>query len=243
MLTAYFDDSGTHDNSDIVLVAGIFSTEGRMDCLDHNWKRHLDFPLDGSKPPLRRFHAYDCYNSTGEFLGWSRTETDYFCRQLRIEIIQADVAAYGIACSRKDYDELVAGDYRAILGSTPEEFCINQCFVRAIGWVQANTFDPAMVMAFDNRPSSVQRYAGTVYDAFRRWVQPPPQLVGCRFLSSLEVRPLQAADLIAWELYQHANDILKNGMVSPRRQEFRHLANNMDFCCADCKSLIYYQVC
>jgi hypothetical protein len=107
---------GTHDQYDIVLVAGIFGTEGRLDCLDRNWKRHLNFVLDGCRSPLRRFHAYDCYNSTGEFLGWSRTET---CHQLRTEIIQAEVAAYGIGCSRKDYDELVAGDYRAILGSTP----------------------------------------------------------------------------------------------------------------------------
>src|SRR6202171_211297 len=152
MLTAYFDDSGTHEQSDIVLVAGIFGTEGRMDSLDRNWKKHVDRPLCGAKPPLRRFHMTDCNASQGEFTGWSRTETDYFCHQLRTEIIQSDVAAYGIACSRKDYDELVTGDIRAILG-TPEGMCINQCFVRAIGWVQANTFDPKMSMVFDNRPS------------------------------------------------------------------------------------------
>jgi hypothetical protein len=173
MLTAYFDDSGTHDQSAIVLVAGIFGTESRMDCLDRNWKRHLERPLCGRKSKLRRFHATECYESKGEFTGWSRTETDFFTHQLRTEIIEADVAAYGIACSRKDWDEIITGDLRGVLGN-PEGLCINQCFVRSIGWVQAHTFDPKMTLVFDTRPSSVKRYAGTVYDAFARWVSPPP---------------------------------------------------------------------
>jgi hypothetical protein len=228
MLTAYFDDSGTHEQSDIVLVAGILGTESRMDCLDRNWKRHLDRPLCGRKPSLRRFHATDCNASQGEFAGWTRTETDYFCYQLRTAIIESEVAAYGAACSRKDYDELITGDVRAILG-TPEGMCINQCFVRSIQWAQAYTFDPKMTFVFDNRPSPVKQYAGRVYDAFSRWVHPPPQLTGYAFLNSYDVRPLQVADLIAWELYQHANDCLINGMNLPRREEFRHLGRNMNF--------------
>ncbi|MGA7806518.1 MAG: DUF3800 domain-containing protein, partial [Bradyrhizobium sp.] len=218
MITAYFDDSGTHEPSDIVLVAGIFGTEGRMDSLDRNWKRHLDLPLCGRKDPLSRFHAYDCYQSVGEFRGWTRTETDYFRHQLRTVIIESEVAAYGIACSRKDYDELITGDLRSVLG-TPEGMCINQCLVRSLGWVQANTFDPAMRFVFDDRPSEVRRYAGTVYDAFQRWIAPPPQLAGYAFLSSKKVRPLQAADLVAWELYQNAKDILTGGISVPTPKE------------------------
>jgi hypothetical protein len=228
MLAAYFDDSGTHEQSDIVLVAGIFGTEGRMDSLDRNWKRHLDRPLCGRKHRLRRFHATDCNASQGEFSGWTRTETDYFCHQLRMVIIESGVAACGIACSRKDYDELVTGDIRAVLGN-PEVMCINQCFVQSIGWVQDNSFDPKMTLVFDSRPSPVKRYVGTVYDAFSRHVQPPPELTGYAFLSSYDVRPLQAADMIAWELYQHANDCLIHGIGLPRRQEFCHLTRNMDF--------------
>jgi Protein of unknown function (DUF3800) len=228
MLRAYFDDSGTHEQSDIVLVAGIFGTEGRMDGLDRNWKRHLDSPLCGRKERLNRFHAYDCYQSIGEFTGWTRTETDYFRHQLRTVIIESEVAGYGVACSRKDYDELIRGDLRGVLG-TPEGVCINQCFVRSLGWVQANTFDPQMTFVFDDRPSEVKRYAGTVYDAFNRWLRPPPQLTGYAFLNSKKVRSLQAADMVAWELYQYAKGILSEGLTAPTPKELLHLRSNMDF--------------
>jgi hypothetical protein len=233
MITAYFDDSGTHTGgkrgpSDIVLVAGLFGTEGRMDGLDYYWRKHLASPLCGQKGRLNRFHASDCYHSMGEFTGWTRTETDYFRHQLRTAIIESGVAAYGMACARKDWDELITGDYRGVLGN-PEGFCINQCFVRSLGWEQANTFDPKMTFVFDHRPPEVQRYTGTVYDAFSRWLAPPPELMGYAFLQSQAVRPLQAADLLAWELYQYANAILIEGISVPAQKEILHLRNNMQF--------------
>ena len=132
MITAYFDDSGTHgEKSDIVLVAGIFGTEARLRDLDANWKRHLDAPLDGLKDPISRFHAYECDNSTKQFERWTRTETDYFRQQLRETIIASGVAAYGMACSRKDWDAIITGDMRSVIGD-PEGFCINQCFVKSL---------------------------------------------------------------------------------------------------------------
>lgn len=200
MIAAYFDDSGTHgEKSEVVLVAGIFGTQARIESLGRNWQRLLASPVDGSKEPIKRFHAFDCDQSMGEFTRWTRTETDYFRRQLRIAIIEADVAAFGMACFRRDYDELVVGPFRSVLG-TAEGFCINQCFVRALGWAQANMYDPEMCFVFDNRPPEVQRYTGTVYDAFARWVQPPPALRGLCFQSSTKEPCLQTADMIAWEL-------------------------------------------
>jgi hypothetical protein len=34
--------------------------------------------------------------------------------------------------------------------------------------------------------------------------------------------------MIAWELYQHANDILIEGMIHPKRKEVKHLGANME---------------
>jgi hypothetical protein len=151
MLTAYFDDSGTHSDSDIVLMAGIFGTEGELRGLETEWREHLSAPLEGAKSPLRRFHMTECQNSLGEFTGWSRTETDYFCHQLQSAIIDSGVTIYGYACSRRDWNELIIGEYRDILGDA-EGSCVWNCVLRTAAWAQGNTFDPEMTFVFDDRP-------------------------------------------------------------------------------------------
>jgi hypothetical protein len=217
MLTAYFDDSGTHASSNIVLVAGIFGTEWQLRSLDRLWQKQLEHPLSGAKQRLRRFHATDCYNSTNEFVGWSRTETDYFSHELRTAIIDSGVSAYGIGIQRKDWDEIITGDVRGFLGDA-EGYAITQCYVCALRWGQQNTFDPEMTFVFDNRPSAIQRRAKTVGDAFERH-STNPRVIGCQFGSSYNIRQLQAADLLAWEVYQHATEIYSVGAIQPPKRE------------------------
>jgi hypothetical protein len=235
MITAYFDDSGTHTGgkrgaSQVVLVAGIFGTEARMANLERNWKEHLDHPIDGLKGRLNRFHMVDCNESRGEFTGWSRTETDYFCQQLREVIIESEVAAYGCAVARRDWDELVSGDVRAFLGDA-EGYCISQCFVRALRWAQDNSFDPQMTFVFDNRTPEIERRGRTIGDAFARQSEQlaPPIIAGTTFLNSTAVVPLQAADMLAWEIYQHAREILSNDgqITQPSRMSLRQLGQRM----------------
>jgi len=226
MLTAYFDDSGTHAESNIVLVAGIFGTEWQLKSLDRLWQKHLDSPLGDAKPPLRRYHATDCYNSTSEFAGWSRTETDYFSHELRTAIIESGVAAYGIGIQRNDWDEIVTGDIRGFLGDA-ESYATTQCFVCTLRWAQENTFDPEITFIFHNRPSEIQRRAKTIGDAFEKY-NTNPHVVDCQFRSSYDLRPLQAADLFAWEVYQHATEIFAAGAIQPpKREPLRRLNANM----------------
>ena len=197
------------------------------DSLDRNWRKIIADPIDGSRPPLKRFHAYDCDNSIGEFSGWSRTETDFLTHRLRSAIIESGAAAYGIAIARQDWDDLVTGDVRGFLGDA-EAYCISQCFVRTLRWAQEKTFDPHITFVFDNRTPEVERRAKAISNAFEQHTK-HPEIVGTTFLSSSKIALLQTADLLAWELYHHANDILRAGLIFPRRAQMKHLTKNMDF--------------
>jgi hypothetical protein len=227
MLRAFFDDSGTHEGgkwgpSKVVAVAGIFGTEAELRGLEKTWRKHLERPLCGAKPKLSRFHMTECQASDGEFTGWTRTETDYFCHQLGTAIIESGVSAYGMACFRKDWDELITGDARAILGDA-EGNAVRNCFLKATTWAQMYTFDPEMMFFFDDRPHR-QRENKIVFNVFQTQSMPPPELVGVSFVTSHKFIPLQAADLMAWEFYQYAKDTLDSGRIElPKRKQFRRL--------------------
>jgi hypothetical protein len=71
--------------------------------------------------------------------------------------------------------------------------------------------------------TSMAKYLPKRLRTLYRSGSPPPQLTGYAFLSSKDVRPLQAADMIAWELYQYANAILVDGLSAKPHKELKHL--------------------
>lgn len=75
MLRAYFDDSGTHADSEVVAIGGLIGTVDQWNEFDRKWKALLAAPLP-SKPPLRMFHLSHCNAANGEFRGYSDAECD-----------------------------------------------------------------------------------------------------------------------------------------------------------------------
>jgi hypothetical protein len=60
MLRAYFDDSGTHSSSGVVM-GGLIGTVEQWDRFERAWAAKLADPLPGcGKPPLKTFHLSAC---------------------------------------------------------------------------------------------------------------------------------------------------------------------------------------
>jgi hypothetical protein len=225
VLYAYFDDSGTHASSEIVLVGGIFGSPNQMDLLSERWAKKLADPSPG-KPPLKRFHMTDCEAADGEFLGWSRTATDYLVHELGDIILKSGVWGFAAAIERRPYEELVIGDLRRACGDA-ETFCYIECFNQVRKWAYEFTGDRKIAMIFDSRPPDKQidvRKINEVYGQTKEF-RSLPDFVSLDFLSSTKIVPLQAADMIAWEFYQDALDTLRGRKLEDgyRRKQIERL--------------------
>jgi hypothetical protein len=224
MLTVYFDDSGTHSRSDVVLWAGLCGTQDQWSALSQAWAAKLMAPCPG-KEPLSWFHATDCMARKEEFLGWTRDEAEYAASEFTQVIVDSGVDAYASAVQRKDWDELVTGDLR-ILSGDAEGHCIRNCYAGAMRWAGRQS-DPQIAFVFDNRVH--RRIENETQFQIRKAVadhyQSSPSLVSVTFAMPRQFYPLQAADLLAWEYYQFANEILRGESVAgePKRKNMRRM--------------------
>ncbi len=218
MITAYFDDSGTHLDSDVVLLAGIFGRENQWTLFEKKWRARLDEAVPG-KAPIRRFHRYDCHHSISEFAGWSRTETDFFAKELGDIIFDCMLSGCAVAVSRKDWDRLVTGDLRRATGD-PEGGCVRNCFHLTLDWARTVALSQNIAFVFEDRPERKAEYSA-IYQIYSDYKQAKllevPDLVSLTFADAAKVLPLQAADLIAWEMYQDELYFLND---SRRRNQF-----------------------
>ena|ERR1700757_1451487 len=73
MLGAFFDDSGTHAGSPVVVMGGLLGTAPQWNHFAENWTALLKAPYP-YKPPLPHFHLTHCRNGLGEFANYSLAE-------------------------------------------------------------------------------------------------------------------------------------------------------------------------
>src|ERR1700722_10252329 len=111
MLRAYFDDSGTHSDSDITVMGGLIGTVDQWEKFEHDWSPKLAEPLPG-KPPLKMFHLSHCNAGRGEFSNYGNAEQDAVTHDFRKIIIDAKRTSTASAVDRKAWDELVVGQVR-----------------------------------------------------------------------------------------------------------------------------------
>lgn len=229
MLTAYFDDSGTHRDSKIVLYGGLIGhDEKHWRVFDAAWKAKLADPLPQvNKPPLRRFHMTDCMANVGEFSDYSEPERDAVIHDFRQIILNSGLYGYACAVHLPDWDQVVGS--RSLDGLKDPEF---YCMSSVIQWSTSQyILGPEKVaLVFDDiqEKREVNERLFAMYHEARNMNVGREVLTGISFLPSIKFVGLQGADMVAWETYNHAREWLQD-RSKPTRPHLTPLAESGRF--------------
>ena len=218
MLAAFFDDSGTHPDSPVVALGGLLGTEEQWNAFGKAWAALLDRPLPG-KPPLKQFHLAPLRAKRGEFEGYSLAERDRVSYLFRHVILDIGLVTLAAAVDRVAWNKLVVGSMVDEVGK-PEELCFVKCVDSVIATCRIRKPGQPLAIVIDEGVRPQLEMWGRLYKSQR---EKYPKIAGIAFATVSEVLPLQAADLIATETYQFAQEWLKNPenpKANPHFQDF-----------------------
>jgi hypothetical protein len=200
ILTAYFDDSGTHAGSDAVAVAGYISTPDQWIRFETQWRAALE------NLGLPMFHMTSFANGVGPYRQWSEPQRRIRLGRL-IDIIHANVlGSFGVVVPTEPFNRLFSARAKAHCGGAYGlAATVNFLEVARIvkGIDEAQAWDAWIAYVFESGTTG----AGQILKVFQYNEQDTKEkeklrLLSLRFENKREFVPLQAADILAYELYQ-----------------------------------------
>jgi hypothetical protein len=211
---AYFDESGTDAGSPVVCVAGYLFEKDQCLRMDAEWKAALE------AAGISHFHMVECAQGVGKFARKSKAERIEIESRL-IGIIKRR-ACVGIVCSvcPEDYLHFVPGakDFGGAY-----QLLLSWCIVAVSTWVAKHDYQGEIAYFFE-AGHALEAHANASMIKLRNT---PALKHGCRYRSHLfigknDARPIQAADLLAWQW--HREWINEHGPVRRgRRADFNSL--------------------
>lgn len=189
----YFDESGSHNGSPVLCVAGYIIEKDACVQLDQEWKRVLD------EYELPYFRMSSCAHGTKPF--------DVLSPEQRIAVEKEMIAimrqhiTYGIAVTVQpwSFEALIPKNQN---WDDPYTMCAHTCLLAVRNWANQNQYNGKIAYFFESGHRS-QSSANSIMDH----VFNDPGLRALyrysshTFADKKDVRPLQAADLIAWQWF------------------------------------------
>jgi hypothetical protein len=220
LFRAYFDDSGTHAGSPVVVLGGLIGLDTQWEPLSLKWRTKLAVPLPG-KLRLGKFHLSACMAATDEFRDYKPVEREALAGEFRDLIIEAGLGSTASAVDRVAWDELVVGPVRQMLGSALQP-CFLHCIDRAMEYAKAwGEKGDRITVTFDKGVESDE-----LRSLIAKYLWNQPEVASVTFERVEQFPPLQAADVVATESYWQAAHWL-GGNTGNVRLPFEYYLKNM----------------
>jgi len=202
MLTAYLDDSGTHASSSVVAVAGYVSTTLAWQSFVPEWRRLL------RKEKISVMRMADLQNLQGQFSvkrGWTIDRREKLVESAAKIIGHRTRTAVGHAVIRADWEKAVPEDLKKIFGG-PYGWCASECVALISKWKKRNDIKGGLDFVFEAGTNG----QGQIQEILMEIIKDPElnKHYGLHAYSFHDktLLPLQAADMLAYEVYKEAEN-------------------------------------
>ncbi len=205
VLKIVMDETGIHDDAEMVAVAGYISRPS----IWRDWTKAWNI----AKRPIKIVHAVDCANFKGEFEGWDKDQRDAWVAQLLPVIPAHEIAGIVIGIQLHDFTAALK-DYPELLEmfGTPYTACF-QWAISIIMEIATNHGQKGERMAFIHEVNDYKGECFKTFEYVRETLNPRKIPMTLAFAGKADYPPLQAADILAYE----GGKFLKNRTGTPRR--------------------------
>ncbi|OGW13488.1 MAG: hypothetical protein A3G93_00685 [Nitrospinae bacterium RIFCSPLOWO2_12_FULL_45_22] len=228
MFGAYFDESGVHRDSPVVVVAGFLAPDKQWARLQSEWDKAL------KQTGISFFHMVDYENRQKQFKDWKEDERierlKKFLEIIKRRITIPVVAAVGV----KDYKEAALWQRDPGAPQNAYAFCALMCLQAIAAWADKVGHREPIGYIFEDgalHKGELLKLADQIKKDPAR--QDRYRWVGLSFTDKRYFSPLQATDILAYEAYKEARVLLEGQPRAPRKSFaalLRGMVNHPEHC-------------
>ncbi len=201
-LTAYFDESGSYPEHPVVVVSGLVASTKQWSDFSRKWNKLL------RSQGVSVFHMSECENFQGEFKLWTPERKRLFIIDL-IKLTKEFTRTFmGAIVLCKDFDSVVPKFPN--ISRTPYQLCADRCIHHLSIWMEKSPQRKDLTVIFDKGNTR----APEMIELFCENSKPKWK---CDSADKREEIPLQAADLIAYEVFKYKKNEI-DGRPRPVRK-------------------------
>jgi hypothetical protein len=225
ILRSFVDDSGSGGDSPWFVLAGYIGTVEQWDAFDEPWRRVLDGP-----PKLDYFKSSEAESlrADGQWAGITKDQRNQRITSL-IEVIgQHTLRSMYVRVRQQDYDEVIKP-------YVPPEWD-NAYYFLFTGIIAAGTSvekytgsSRPVEFFFDNTNRHEKKQSRVLYGQMAERPQLSTRVVNVHYEDEKEFLPLQAADLLAWQVrrrlcvdYEDPRPQFESALNCPPEKPFTH---------------------
>jgi hypothetical protein len=223
MFTVYLDESGTHDKSKAVVVAGCIATVNQWTFFEREWREMLE------REGISIFHRNDLENFKGEFkeeYGWNPARRARVVRLAQGIIKRRTNYAICSAVIKRDYDEIIMGEMRDYYGRHYYTFCVNDALRLVGNWIRKFSRTEPLNLVFESGAEGIGEVMTRLAEISRsEKLTRLYNFASGTFAKKQDLVQLQAADLWAYETFKQMDNRIVDGVKRKVRKSAEDLIN------------------